>query len=194
LCDRGPLVITSQFVLACSVDGHPLPIDELRGTKPTEIIDLSGKGIKLASGMIIASCIAGNKHLKVLSLSLNSLNAEVGVKLVEAFAQMPNLREINLAYTNLTDGGRDMSAVTKLAEVLPSTKVEVINLARNNMGSFSHDEMSGVMKLAEVLPSSEVAVLRLRSNGLDAAAKEMFRRAASTSPLNSRGTEKRLIL
>ena len=51
-----------------SVDGHPLPIDELKGTKPVESIDLSGKGqgIGAASGIIIAACIKENAVLKEL--------------------------------------------------------------------------------------------------------------------------------
>ena len=49
-----------------SVDGHPLPINQLKGTTPTESIDLSGKGLSVASAIIITECIAGNKHLKQL--------------------------------------------------------------------------------------------------------------------------------
>ena len=49
-----------------SVDGHALPIDELKGTKPTEKIDLSGKRLGVASAIIIASCIKGNRVLKKL--------------------------------------------------------------------------------------------------------------------------------
>mgnify|MGYP006063539091 CR=1 FL=1 len=49
-----------------SVDGHPLPIDELKGTKPTEKIDLSNKKLGVASAIIIASCIKGNGSLKEL--------------------------------------------------------------------------------------------------------------------------------
>ena len=49
---------------ARSVDGRPLPIDELRGTKPVDAIDLASKGIGVASGIIIAACIKGNEHLK----------------------------------------------------------------------------------------------------------------------------------
>ena len=52
---------------ARSVDGHPLPIDELKGTKPTEKIDLSNKNpLGVASAIIIASCIKGNVSLKEL--------------------------------------------------------------------------------------------------------------------------------
>ena len=49
-----------------SVDRHPLPIDELKGTKPTEKIDLSNKKLGVASAIIIASCIKGNGSLKEL--------------------------------------------------------------------------------------------------------------------------------
>ena len=44
-----------------------LPIDELKGTKPTEKIDLSGNGLGVASAIIIASWIKENgvpKELK----------------------------------------------------------------------------------------------------------------------------------
>ena len=50
----------------CSVDGHPLPIDELKGIKAVESIDLSGKKLGYMSAIIIGACIAGNAHLRVL--------------------------------------------------------------------------------------------------------------------------------
>ena len=53
-------------VCSYSIDGHPLPIDELKGTKPTEKIDLSNKTLGVASATIIASCIKGNVSLKEL--------------------------------------------------------------------------------------------------------------------------------
>ena len=51
-----------------SVDGHVLSINELKGTKPVESIDLSGKQDKIcvASGIIIAACIKENAVLKEL--------------------------------------------------------------------------------------------------------------------------------
>ena len=49
-----------------SVDGYALQIDELKGTKPTEKIDLSHKGLGVASAIIIASCIKENRVLKEL--------------------------------------------------------------------------------------------------------------------------------
>ena len=43
-----------------------LPIDKLKGTKPTKTIDLSAKRLGVASAIIIASCIKGNGVLKEL--------------------------------------------------------------------------------------------------------------------------------
>ena len=54
-----------------SVDGHALPIDELKGMKPTEKIDLSRKGLWAASGIIIASCIKENDVLKELKCAVS---------------------------------------------------------------------------------------------------------------------------
>ena len=61
-----PLTLTDCASPLGSVDGHPLQIDELKGTKPTEKIDLSRKGLGVASAIIIASCIKGNGVLKEL--------------------------------------------------------------------------------------------------------------------------------
>ena len=49
-----------------SVDGHPLPIDELKGSTAVEVIDLSGKKLGVASAVIIAACMGGNASLKTL--------------------------------------------------------------------------------------------------------------------------------
>ena len=43
-----------------------LQIDKLKGTKPTESIDLSNKRLGVASAFIIASCIKENSVLKEL--------------------------------------------------------------------------------------------------------------------------------
>ena len=48
------------------MDGHALQIDELKGTKPTEKIDLSRKRLDVASAIIIASCIKENGVLQEL--------------------------------------------------------------------------------------------------------------------------------
>ena len=59
-----------------SLDGHALPIDELKGTKPVESIDLSGKRLSAASGFIIAACIKENAVLKELKCAARPLHAQ----------------------------------------------------------------------------------------------------------------------
>ena len=53
------------------MDGHPLPIDELKGVKAVESIDLSGKNLSVTSAILIGACIAGNEHLKELKCASN---------------------------------------------------------------------------------------------------------------------------
>ena len=73
---QGPLTLTACPLLG-SVDGYALKIDELRGTKPTERIDLSSKGLGVASALIIASCIKENGVLKQLKCAAARVFASV---------------------------------------------------------------------------------------------------------------------
>ncbi len=52
--------------VAHSVDGHPLPVKELKGEEPVDSIDLSGKELGIASAVIIAGLIAVNTVTKNL--------------------------------------------------------------------------------------------------------------------------------
>ena len=65
LVSARPLTLGTHLSFG-SVDGHALQIDELRGTKPTEKIDLSSKRLSVESAIIIASCIKENGVLKEL--------------------------------------------------------------------------------------------------------------------------------
>ena len=70
-CDSGPLHTCCSVY---SVDGHPLPIDELKGIKPVDSIDLSGKRLNIATAIIIGACIKGNEHLRQLKYCATRLN------------------------------------------------------------------------------------------------------------------------
>ena len=65
-----------------SVDGYALQIDKLKGTTPVESIDLSRKGLGVASGIIVAACIQENAVLKELMCAArarcmhNSVNSQ----------------------------------------------------------------------------------------------------------------------
>ena len=58
-----------------------LQIDELKGTTPTESIDLSDKGLGVASAFIIASCIKENSVLKELKCAAISNQKPRSVRL-----------------------------------------------------------------------------------------------------------------
>ena len=110
-----------------SIDGHPLPINELKGTKPTESVDLSDKGydIGFASGIIIAACIKDNPVLKqlkcacqpvlpLLSMSWPSLHFSCTRPIV-----CGSLNETALCGINKFGYGEfDASGVTALADAI----------------------------------------------------------------------------
>ena len=62
-----------------SVHGNTLPIDELKGTKPVESIDLSKKGLGVAECIIIAACIKENAVLKELKCAARPLHMHSSV-------------------------------------------------------------------------------------------------------------------
>ena len=49
-----------------SLDGHPLTINQLKGTEPVESIDLSRKRLGVASAIVIARLIGSNTVTKSL--------------------------------------------------------------------------------------------------------------------------------
>ena len=78
-CQR-PLTLTACASPLRSVDGHALQIDELKGTKPTERIDLSGNRVSVASAIIIASCIKENGVLEELKCAAARVIASVSAR------------------------------------------------------------------------------------------------------------------
>ena len=110
-----------------SIDGHPLPIDELNGTKPTEKIDLSNKKLGGASAIIIASCIKDNGSLKELRYGahLHTIPHSMSAP-DEHFSHVipPSLGSLDNNGLTGEHWARNMSGVIKLAEVLPQTKLQ----------------------------------------------------------------------
>ena len=114
----------------CSVDSHPLPIEELKGTKPVESIDLSGKELGVASAIIIGACIAGNAHLRELKCVLlfklgGSVTAGAVAQLKPLDVRLHSLAR-SLANSNLTNFGKDMSGVIALAAALKDSQISTL--------------------------------------------------------------------
>merc|ERR1711998_57717 len=76
-------ILKETKISKLNVDGHALQIDELKGTKPTEKIDLSNKRLRVASAIIIASCIKENGVLKELNLHNNQIGDQGAIALAE---------------------------------------------------------------------------------------------------------------
>ena len=49
-----------------SLDGHPLPIKQLKEEEPVEVIDLSSKRLTVMSAIVIASLVGSNTVTKSL--------------------------------------------------------------------------------------------------------------------------------
>jgi len=165
----GKCIRFNTALRSVDVDGLTLQLDELKGTKPTETIDLCGFKLGVASAIIIADCIKENgvlKELKVdgyalqidelkgtkpterIKLSNKGLDVASAIVIASCIKGNGVLKELNLAWNKIRYEG-----VTKLAEVLCQTKITTLDLAWNGIG----DE--GVAKLAEVLSQRKLTTL-----------------------------------
>jgi len=118
----------------CCVNGYALPIDELKGTKPVESIDLSGKKstIGVASGIIIAACIKENAVLKELNLAGNALcgvheigGTVIGAHTDEAINALCDAFKITTTLTslNLVGNALGVEGCKAVMDVLDKTQI-----------------------------------------------------------------------
>jgi hypothetical protein len=89
-----------------NLDGYALPIKKLKGTEPVESLDLSRKGLGVASAIVIASLIGVNGALKSIDLSSNQLTNYsedmMGIKeLAAALGANGVLTSVNLSNNQL---------------------------------------------------------------------------------------------
>ena len=59
-----------------NVDGVALPVRLLNGSDKAEVVDMAGKRLGLASGLVIAALIGSNSSAKALRLANNPLRDE----------------------------------------------------------------------------------------------------------------------
>ena len=113
-----------------SVDGYALQIDELKGTKPTEKIDLSNKELGVASAIIIASCIKENGVLKELKCAPARVFAFLSAPIDTATPHLGSLDNNHLC--GLDDDGEGeytTEGITKLCEGLKESAVTSLRCA-----------------------------------------------------------------
>ena len=73
------------------MDGFPLPVKQLKGTDPVESIDLSGKGLGVASAVVIGTLIRTNGSVTSVSLLANNFDDETVSMLLKLKEEKPTL-------------------------------------------------------------------------------------------------------
>ena len=140
------------------LDGYALPIKKLKGTEPVESLDLSHKGLGVASAIVIASligvngaltsvnlrggklgdkgwgaifaAICGNKDSKIMSLDASCENiGPAGVKLI-AKALRTSVTGA-LTVTNLLGNTLDAESAKLLAEVAKQKGISLCGIRRD---------------------------------------------------------------
>ena len=108
-----------------NLDGYALPIKKLKGTEPVESLDLSGKNLRVASAIVIASLISVNGGLTDLDLSSNNLKDEGVSAVCEAIQSNKETKLSSLNFRNNDIGPVGANAVAAMVAVTGSlTKIE----------------------------------------------------------------------
>ena len=134
-----------------------LPVKELRGDTATPTIDLSYKGLREASAVIIAGLLTSNPHTWQLDLNHNALGPEGVQRLTPSVEQHSSLSELRLRSNLLRAEGAAI-----VANMLRGNRtITTVDLASNSLGS------EGAQRLAEVLRfNGTLASLDLAGNGI----------------------------
>ena len=130
-----------------NLDGYALPIKKLKGTEPVESLDLSGKKLRVASAIVIASLISVNGSLTKLSLAQNELEEEGTKAICEALEQNKTLKELDISgggYRGNIGGLAGAKHVAKMLGVNGS--LTVTNLLGNWLDAESAKMLAEVAK------------------------------------------------
>ena len=99
-----------------NLDGHPLPISDLRGMRPyltpeaPERMELAAKNLGLASCVVIGCLLGVNSKLTELNLEHNNIGAEGAARLAQALRLNTTLEVLSLYNCNLgVVGAREIS-------------------------------------------------------------------------------------
>ena len=107
-----------------NLEGYALPIKKLKGTEPVESLNLSDKGIRVASAIVIASFIYNNASLTKILVAGNRLGDEGVIVLCDALreSKVTQVQELDLSMNII--GPEGAKAVASMAAIVPSlTKV-----------------------------------------------------------------------
>jgi len=172
------LLAARRALQILNVDGYPLPLEGLRGIKPTDTVILSGQGLGNSSACVIAACIAENRHLQRLRLNDNNIG-DIGCTLVAKAMQQNTRCEIN----DLDLGSNEIGvagAESLAALITASRSLTKINLSSNNL------ESEGGKAIAKgLLDSKNLLSIDLSSNNLKLEGVTAIAQAIRYSPLTA---------
>ena len=140
-----------------------------------------GRGMRLSDSDVLKLTHQTNKgavailgllptatKLEKLNLSNNMLGAfgpqDVDA-LIAGIVHLPSLRELNIAYNQLTDFGKEEQTALKLWAALPSTSITDLNVSNNNLSHFGNN-FRPLVELLKTLPSTNITKLNLSANHL----------------------------
>ena len=103
-----------------NLEGYALPIKKLKGTEPVESLNLSHKGLGLASAIVIASLVCDNASVTKVLVRVNSLGDEGATILCDALreSKVTNVQELDLSQNRI--GPEGAKAVAAMAAVVAS--------------------------------------------------------------------------
>jgi hypothetical protein len=103
-----------------NLEGYALPIKKLKGTEPVESLDLSHKGLGVASAIVIASLICDNASVTKILVGMNALGDESVTILCDALREstVSKVQELDLSLNSI--GPEGAKAVASMAAVVAS--------------------------------------------------------------------------
>ena len=95
----------------------------------------------------MAAALKQNSTLRKCEIEANNLGPRAAAAFGSVFETNVTLKSVNLEANNLTLSGQDSSGVEALAAALASrtSSLEVLNLARNNLGPAAGDALCSIL-------------------------------------------------
>jgi len=166
-----------------NIDGHELNIEQLKGTDPVEVIDLTSKRLGSASGIVIAKCIEFNAVLTSIDVGFNDLDEETALSIVRAVRPRDKL-----TFLGLGSCGIGASGAKEIAEFIQfSAVLKKIVLSGNLIEDEGAIALGESLKTNKSLEELELIKCSIGPEGAKGLADALASGSAVLTSLNLRG-------
>ena len=163
-----------------NLDGCLLPVRQLQGADPVEVIDMSNQRLGIGSALAISALIVANQTAKALNLSSNALRDEGVVSIAKSLRNNPNCALVSLDLSNTKCG---VAGAKELALTVSKLKcLSKLDISQNricgvwmdqygNQGTWSSeavDALSDAIKASGTLSVLNCGGNRIRDDGMRA--------------------------